>query len=356
MATLKQIQTKMKQLRAQADVLVAKQSKSVLADIRKLMEQHGLTAADIDVHSDTKRRVGRPAGAQTSATTSASTKGKLPPKYRHPKTGATWSGHARPPAWIAKVRDRTKFLIDGAGAESDTNGVSQPKSKTALKKTSSASSAAASKTQGPAKLPPKYRHPKTGATWSGHARPPAWIARARDRTKFLIDGAEVAEQPATATTTAPKEAAATAATKETAARKTSAKKTTTKNAASTKTATKKAATTKTATTKTATTKAAPRKPAAKKTSSTAGTASAKKASAKKTASKSVVSATKRASSQKAAAPVVKKTAPKAAKKVAPRKAAGRKPEAVQTTVPPSELMAAPASFPASDAPSEPAAV
>jgi DNA-binding protein H-NS len=350
MATLKQIQTKMKQLQAQADVLVAKQSKSVLADIRKLMEQHGLTAADIDVHSDTKRRVGRPAGAQTSATTSASTKGKLPPKYRHPKTGATWSGHARPPAWIAKVRDRTKFLIDGAGAESDTNGVSQPKSKTALKKTSSASSAAASKTQGPAKLPPKYRHPKTGATWSGHARPPAWIARARDRTKFLIDGAEVAEQPATATTTAPKEAAATAATKETAARKTSAKKTTTKNAASTKTATKKAATTKTATTK-----AAPRKPAAKKASST-GTASAKKASAKKTASKSVVSATKRASSQKAAAPVVKKTAPKAAKKVAPRKAAGRKPEAVQTTVPPSELMAAPASFPASDAPSEPAAV
>ncbi|SAL78659.1 histone family protein nucleoid-structuring protein H-NS [Caballeronia terrestris] len=351
MATLKQIQTKMKQLQAQADVLVAKQSKSVLADIRKLMEQHGLTAADIDAHSDTKRRVGRPAGAQTSATTPASTKGKLPPKYRHPKTGATWSGHARPPAWIAKVRDRTKFLIDGAGAESDTNGVSQPKSKTAIKKNSSIARAAASKTQGQAKLPPKYRHPKTGATWSGHARTPAWIAKARDRTKFLIDGAEVADQPATATTTPPKKAAKTAATKETAARNTSAKKTTTKSAAATKTATKKAATTKTATTKAAT-----RKPVAKKAASTAGTASAKKATAKRTASKFAVSAKKRAASPKAAAPVVKKTAPKAAKKVAPRKAVGRKPEAVETTVPPSELMAAPASSPASDAPSEPATV
>jgi hypothetical protein len=36
-------------------------------------------------------------------------------------------------------------------------------------------------------LAPKYRDPKTGATWSGHARPPAWIKDARDRSVFLIE-------------------------------------------------------------------------------------------------------------------------------------------------------------------------
>ncbi|SOE64271.1 H-NS histone family protein [Caballeronia arationis] len=30
--------------------------------------------------------------------------------HLNPKTGETWSGHARPPAWIRDVKDRTKFL------------------------------------------------------------------------------------------------------------------------------------------------------------------------------------------------------------------------------------------------------
>src|SRR6478609_8811548 len=141
MATLEQIQGKMKRLQAQAQALIAKQAQTVLADIRKLMDQHGLTTADIAAHTSTKKRRGRPAGAPSvkvtgnkaaaKSTASSSPKGKLPPKYRDPKTGATWSGHARPPAWIAKVRDRTKFLIDGASGAVSDNGVS--KAKAALK-------------------------------------------------------------------------------------------------------------------------------------------------------------------------------------------------------------------------------
>lgn len=34
----------------------------------------------------------------------------------------------------------------------------------------------------------KYRDPKTGATWSGHGRAPQWIATAKNRDKFLVDG------------------------------------------------------------------------------------------------------------------------------------------------------------------------
>src|SRR5579864_995706 len=49
--------------------------------------------------------------------------------------------------------------------------------------------AAKGKTAPTAKLPPRYRDPKTGATWSGHARPPAWIKDARDRSVYLIGNA-----------------------------------------------------------------------------------------------------------------------------------------------------------------------
>ena len=191
MATLEQIQSEMKRLQAQAEAMMAKKAKTVLADIRKLMDQHGLTTADIDAHSATKKRAGRPSGAASAkgsggkaVTKAKAAKGKLPPKYRDPRTGATWSGHARPPAWIAKVRDRTKFLIDGAGAEVAAKGVS--KAKAAPKKTSAAARTIASTGRRKGALPAKYRDPKTGATWSGHARPPAWIANVRDRTKFLI--------------------------------------------------------------------------------------------------------------------------------------------------------------------------
>jgi DNA-binding protein H-NS len=188
MATLEQIQSEMKRLQAQAEAMMAKKAKTVLADIRKLMDQHGLTTADIDAHSATKKRAGRPSGAASAKGSGGKAvtkeKGKLPPKYRDPKTGATWSGHARPPAWIAKVRDRTKFLIDGAGAEVAAKGVS--KAKAAPKKASAAARTIASTGRRKGALPAKYRDPKTGATWSGHARPPAWIANVRDRTKFLI--------------------------------------------------------------------------------------------------------------------------------------------------------------------------
>lgn len=37
------------------------------------------------------------------------------PVDRDPEIGATWSGLARVPAWIAGVDDRTPFLINGAG-------------------------------------------------------------------------------------------------------------------------------------------------------------------------------------------------------------------------------------------------
>jgi DNA-binding protein H-NS len=180
MATLEAIQSKIAALQAKADAIASKETTKVVAQIRAIMEKHGLTIADLEVRLGDKRR-GRPPASGKAANVASKTKGKLPPKYMNPKTGETWSGHARPPGWIAGVKDRAKFLIAGNTAvKSEKAGAT---ANTARKNVGGT----AAKTKG--KMPPKYRDPKTGATWSGHARPPQWIAGVKDRSKFLIAGA-----------------------------------------------------------------------------------------------------------------------------------------------------------------------
>ena len=146
MATLEQIQARMKKLQVQAEALIARRAQAALDQIREIMLKHGLTTEDIEAKAKARReRVkaasGRVANGKVKA---AATKGKLPPKYRDPKTGATWSGHARPPAWIKNVKDRSKFLIDAASAAADTAVVAKAKvatKKTAAKKTAAKKSA-----------------------------------------------------------------------------------------------------------------------------------------------------------------------------------------------------------------------
>lgn len=76
----------------------------VVARIQQLMSDYGITVDDIVG----KRRRGRPPASAASPV--ASTKAALPPKYQDPKTGATWSGRGRAPAWLGK--NRNKFLIE----------------------------------------------------------------------------------------------------------------------------------------------------------------------------------------------------------------------------------------------------
>ncbi|MFL9944274.1 H-NS family nucleoid-associated regulatory protein [Paraburkholderia graminis] len=170
MTTLESLQAKIQRLQAQADALRAKKSSAVIQKIKNLMAEHGLTTADIDAHTGGKKRGPKP-GAKAAAKSAASTA-----KYRDPKTGATWSGHGRAPGWIASAKDRSKFLVEGSAVSS------APAAKKSAK--------AGNYVRGP--QPALYRDPKTGATWSGRARPPAWIANVKDRSKFLIEGAAAA--------------------------------------------------------------------------------------------------------------------------------------------------------------------
>jgi DNA-binding protein H-NS len=144
MATLEQIQARLKKLQAQADSIIAKRAQGALDQIRELMIKHGLTTRDIEARAKARRerRLGLANGKLASA---GATKGKLPPKYRDPKTGATWSGHARPPAWIKNVKDRSRFLIDGGSAAvgaSATQSARPAAKKTAVRKAAAKKTAA----------------------------------------------------------------------------------------------------------------------------------------------------------------------------------------------------------------------
>jgi DNA-binding protein H-NS len=270
MPSLEQIQAKLKKLQAQADVLIARKAQAAVDQIRELMLKHGLTTADIEAQAKARRAArglngsagtgrGRPAGANKAARATA------PAKYRDHKTGATWTGHGRAPGWIAGVKDRTVFLIDAASAG----------------KAAVAPAAKRGKGQPKGAQPPKYRDPKSGATWSGRGPAPAWLAAVKDRSKFLIDAATSAAAPkaAKAAKAAAKsgqaKAAASAVGKKAAAKKVAAKKAAGKTAVK-KTAAKKATP---ASRKAAVKKTAGRKSAVK----TARKAPGRKAAAKTTA-------------------------------------------------------------------------
>lgn len=200
MATLKQMQAKLKKLQAQAEQLIAKRAQAVLDDIRAMMERHGLTTADIDKHGKKVKRAAKPKVAlpapagRHQAMTKLAKKGKLPAKYRNPKTGETWSGWARPPAWIANVKDRSKFLIDADSAETAV------KPKAAAKKVV-AKKAAAKKTAAK-----KTAVKKPAAKKATAAKPAAKRSAPRKRTaKEAPTAATVPEQsnagaPASTTT------------------------------------------------------------------------------------------------------------------------------------------------------------
>jgi DNA-binding protein H-NS len=122
MATLEQIQARLKKLQAQADALIARKAQVAVNQIRELMIKHGLTTADIEAKAKARRdaKALNSRSANGKAKPAGAAKGKLPPKYRDPKTGATWSGHARPPVWIKNAKDRTRFLIDAAADSAST--------------------------------------------------------------------------------------------------------------------------------------------------------------------------------------------------------------------------------------------
>lgn len=75
----------------------------VIAQIKTLLAEHGLTVADLGLKAG-----GKPAG------TSASAGRKVAPKYRNNDTGETWTGRGLQPKWVQAAVASGKKLEDFA--------------------------------------------------------------------------------------------------------------------------------------------------------------------------------------------------------------------------------------------------
>ena len=91
MSEYKNLLARKAELDAQIAAAEAERKAEGIATARALIQEHGLTAADVFPPSKTKGSVGAP-------------------KFRDPATGVTWTGRGKPPNWI-NGKDRTPFLI-----------------------------------------------------------------------------------------------------------------------------------------------------------------------------------------------------------------------------------------------------
>ncbi|MFT4437121.1 H-NS family nucleoid-associated regulatory protein [Caballeronia sp. 15715] len=198
MRTLEQIQEKLAILQSQAEKLIAQKSQLALDSIRALMLEHGLTTEDIETKAKEKREVAASKRAIVKTASASPTKdlrkGPFPVKYFDPKTGKSWTGRGRAPAWLATTRSKNKFLVDGAAASIETadsvDASIAPESSAKKSSNASVKKSKVEKAAAKSPLPAKYLDPKTGKSWSGRGPAPAWLANARNKNRFLVEGAE----------------------------------------------------------------------------------------------------------------------------------------------------------------------
>ena len=110
MKTYQAVRAQIAKLEKEAEELRRQELKTIVAQVRQVIADYGLTAADLGL-GGARAVVGRKrAGAKARAASAGVA------KYRDPKTGQTWTGHGRPPAWFAGAKNRDAFLIDAPAA------------------------------------------------------------------------------------------------------------------------------------------------------------------------------------------------------------------------------------------------
>ncbi|MGC5885700.1 H-NS family nucleoid-associated regulatory protein [Ralstonia pseudosolanacearum] len=95
MPSYKELLAQKEKLEQQLEAVRLKELEQVVSQVKQIIADYGLTAEDIGLASKGKVKARR--------TTVA-------PKYQDPKSGATWTGRGRAPAWIAG-KNYERFLI-----------------------------------------------------------------------------------------------------------------------------------------------------------------------------------------------------------------------------------------------------
>ncbi|MBB5429708.1 DNA-binding protein H-NS [Paraburkholderia atlantica] len=108
MKLLNELKAQLAELNAEIETARAAEVEQAIADCRALIDLYELTASDLGfVKTQTV-----PANRGTRTFRAKAPRAAIPPIYRDPKTGATWSGRGRVPRWM-DGQDRADFLING---------------------------------------------------------------------------------------------------------------------------------------------------------------------------------------------------------------------------------------------------
>ena len=103
MATVAELIAQKAELEKQIADAQREEKASAIAQVKALMSQHGLTAADLVARAPS---AGRAAGPKAG--------GKVAAKYRDPATGNSWTGRGLKPNWLKAALDSGKTLADFA--------------------------------------------------------------------------------------------------------------------------------------------------------------------------------------------------------------------------------------------------
>ncbi|MCK9686547.1 H-NS histone family protein [Scleromatobacter humisilvae] len=124
MSKLTAIRKQIAALEAEAERITRQEMAGAIAKVKEIMSTFGLTIEQLQSVVTGK---GRPAARKATPKRA----GGGVAKYADPKTGKTWSGFGRAPAWIAGARSRDAFLVDKGAAKAPEAAV---KAKAASKK------------------------------------------------------------------------------------------------------------------------------------------------------------------------------------------------------------------------------
>jgi DNA-binding protein H-NS len=106
MATYSSLKSQIAKLEKQAADLYKKEVAGVAAKVRALVQEYGLTAADLGF-------TGKPAkGARKTRQVKTEVKTAGVPKYRDPSSGKTWTGKGKAPGWIHEALENGKSKDD----------------------------------------------------------------------------------------------------------------------------------------------------------------------------------------------------------------------------------------------------
>lgn len=108
------IEKEIARLKKQAQALQNKKRQPVIRSIVKSMREYEITPEEI-IAAFNKGSASKSRGAAKPSTGTRGPRGPVPPKYRHPDTGETWTGRGKAPRWVTEAeaagRSRDEFLI-----------------------------------------------------------------------------------------------------------------------------------------------------------------------------------------------------------------------------------------------------